>query len=525
MGRLVSVPTPFGVADVSPDLRDTSQSTAPSNPTLALDVRNIRKVYGGMVALRDVSFTVRRGEIHALLGENGAGKSTIVRLLAAAEHADSGRFVANGTVLDGPFSARDVAHAGVAFIHQDFALIPDLSVAENIALAAGYTTRRGVISWKSTLRRAERILADMGSDLDPSRPLASLPMNAQAVVAIARAVAQDASLLVLDEPTANLSDAEAAAVHRMLLRLRTNGVSSMIISHRLAEVMALADRATVLRDGEYVDTVDIADTTKDRIVELMVGHAVETRRRPVSEPVEASGEARLELHGLETDEFGPVDMTIRAGRVTGLTGLAGAGHFEFAECLFGLKHITAGTLILDGARYRPANPGEATAAGLRMVPADRKADGAAPHMTLAENLNLNPLPWTLLRRREEHRSALNLLREFDVRPRRPAAEFATLSGGNAQKLILARNLDCKPKVLILCEPTAAVDINARRQIHDQLREAARSGTAVIVASTDTEELADLCDEVHVFKRGRLYRTLIGTDLDLQQIQKAVHSHV
>ena len=244
----------------------------------ALTVRGVRKVYGGSVALAGADLEVGRGEIHALVGENGAGKSTLVRLLAAAEPADAGDFMVNGVRLGSSFTARDVTAAGAAFIHQDLALVPQLSVAENVALTAGFARRYGIIDWRAGAERAREIIAEMGADIDTRRPLATLPVTGQAVVAIARALAQRARLLILDEPTANLPDAEAVKLHAVLRRLRSQGVSSILISHRIDEVLDLADRITVLRDGHVMATLEAAETSKPELVGLMVDHPVTTER-------------------------------------------------------------------------------------------------------------------------------------------------------------------------------------------------------------------------------------------------------
>ncbi|MDT4934855.1 MAG: ribose transport system ATP-binding protein [Pseudonocardiales bacterium] len=495
----------------------TAGLAAPHRP--ALEIRGARKVYGGTVALADVDLTVREGEIHSLVGENGAGKSTLVRLIAGIEQPDAGSVSFFGSRVEGLLSPDKARRAGAAFIHQDLALIQNLSVTENVALTSGYPRRRGLIQWSAAVKQARAAIATIGADIDPEESIGNLPIAGQAVVAIARALAMDVRLLILDEPTANLPDGEAARLHAVLRRLRERGISSILISHRLDEVLDVSDRISMLRDGHLVAVRQAAETSKAELVRLMLGHEparLEVVERPVGE------DNRLVLDRAAAAGFGPISLHLRAGEVLGLTGLAGSGYLELAEAAFGTRQLTQGTMSLDGSRYAPTSSADAVNQGVGFVPADRNANAALAHMTLRENLFLNPRGRGIIRHADEYRRAREILSDFNVKPSRPDVELATLSGGNAQKVILARCLVRQPRLLLLCEPTAAVDIGTRVDIHERLRAMSARGGSVLVASSDVEELVDVCDRVAILRRGQLIRILDKAELAAHNVRKALH---
>jgi ribose transport system ATP-binding protein len=490
---------------------------------VALAARGIRKVYGGTVALAGADLTVHAGQIHALLGENGAGKSTFVRLLAAIEPTDGGGWEILGQPLTAHATPEDVGRAGVAFIHQQLGLIGDLSIAENVALVAGYPRRHGVIDWEATHEQARDAVARLGVDLDPNELVASLALSAQAVVAIARALAVDARVLVLDEPTANLTAGEVDTLFTSLRRLRDQGVAIVFISHRLDEVRALCDHVTVLRDGHVVGTSALADIHDDGIVELIVGRALNgvDRSAPAidRQPV-------LRLDHVVAPGIGPLTLDLFSGEVTAVTGLGGSGHVALGGLLFGLVPVAGGRLTLNGQSYVPTSPRAAIAAGVASIPLDRNTNGAVPEMDLRENLAINPTVkwWKVLRRGRERDRAGATLRSFDVRPPEPDAAFVTLSGGNAQKVILARSLTGAPKMVIANEPTAAVDIGARRDIHARLRAAALGGAVVVVISSDMEEVEQMCDRAIVMRTGVIVAELRGADVTVANLTRAAYGH-
>ena len=486
----------------------------------ALSVHRLRKVYGGTVALADVDIEVRAGEIHGLLGENGAGKSTLVRLMAGVEAADGGSLSYFGEELPARFSPEAAAARGVVFIHQNLGLVEDLSVAENIALASGYARSGPFISWGGTRRTADSALRTMGIDIDPDMLVGDLPMSLRSVTAIARALMQDVRLLVLDEPTATLGAHEVETLFGILRRLRDQGVAVVLITHRLDEVISITDRVTVLRDGRVVGVRTSADVTEHDLVRLIIGADLPARpERSVN-----LGAPVVSFDAVYAGGAGPLTFDASGGEVVGITGLSGAGHTMVPQVLFGLVPVRRGALVLDGQPFAPRGPADATDRGCSLVPADRYGEGAVPTMDLRENLYLNPrMRWLqAIRRGREARAATDLLTEFDVRPPEHAAEFSTLSGGNAQKVVLARCLSSSPRLLVLDEPTAAVDIGARTEIHQRIRRIAESGTAVIVVSSDLEEIEQVCDRAIVMERGRIRGTLEGQSVTASALLEAAY---
>jgi ribose transport system ATP-binding protein len=480
-----------------------------------LQVEGIRKVFGGNVALADVDFAVRSGEIHGLLGENGAGKSTLIKILAGALDADGGAVRVGNTALES-ITPKTSQQAGISFIHQDLGLITDLSIAENIAFGIGFATHGPhlpLIRWEATRRRAREVLDTMGIDIEVDTLVRELGIGAQAAVAIARALASDARVLILDEPTATLSAGEVAYLFAVLRRLREAGLAIVFVSHRMDEVFALCDRVTVLRDGRTAGTRTLADTSYAEVVQLITGHGPGQARARADDAAAGATDAALELDGVEGIAVGPVDLTVRTGEIFGLTGLAGAGQEELAEIVGGLVAPVAGTLRLFGAAYRPASPRAALDRSVAFVPSDRAGDGLCLQRTLLENLYDNPRGAGLLARGEERAEAQALLERFDVRPPWPDAVLSTLSGGNAQKVLLAKFFAREPRMLVLNEPTAGVDIGAREQIYAAIRRAAaEQDVTVLVVTSDLEEVAMLCDRAAVLYRGVVMELLEGADV-------------
>ena len=498
--------------------------SASANTIPALEVRGLRKVFGGAVAIADGSITVLPGEIHGLLGENGAGKSTLIKIVAGVYAPDAGEIAVAGSPLSGNHTPEAAAAAGVAVIHQDLGLVPDLTVAENIALVVGYERRLGLIDWRGMRRRAGDVLAAMGVELDPGALVAELPIATRAVVAIARALAAEASLLILDEPTASLPAGEVSALFQILRNLKTQGLGIVYVSHRMDEVHEICDRATVMRDGVSVATVRLDEIDGPGLVQLIVGREVEIGRSTAGA---AEGEPHLVLDDIACETAGPLTLRVRRGEIVGLTGLAGAGYTAVGEVLYGTTATSRGAITVGGQRFVPGGPGTALARRIAFVPADRSHSGVATRMTLRENLFLNPgrhhrlyAAGRLIRPRAERREALGILREFDVRPLDSERELSTLSGGNAQKVLLAKWLSIAPDVVVLNEPTTGVDIGAREEIYRMVRRAAEAGATVIVASSDFEEIVRLCDRACIFVRGRIVQELRGDDLSIQMVSTA-----
>ena len=493
-------------------------------PAPRLDARDIRKAYGGAVALRGASLSVSRGEIHALLGENGAGKSTLIKCIAGTPPPDSGEIRIDGRLLPAGHSAAGAAAAGLAFIHQESTLIEDLSVEENIAIVEGYPRRFGIVDWGRVRRRAREALDVLGLAIDPGAKVAELPLAQRTTVAIARALALSATLLVLDEPTASLGAKDVAALFAALRRVIAQGGSIVFVSHRIDEVYDLCDRITVLRDGANAGTARPCDLSRGDLVKMICGHEIGIARKRSA----IAGRPVIEARGLEGDTVAPFDFQVGAGEIVGFTGLSDAGHYEIGQMLFGLASVAGGRMLLDGAAYAPRSPAEAMAAGVAYVPADRNTEGLAREMTLTENLFLNPdrrLPamrgaaWQDGAR--EDGAARALLRRFSVRPPVPDAFIATLSGGNAQKVLLARWLASPSRVLVINDVSVGVDVGAREEIYAAINAAADAGAAVLIVTSDFEEIENLCSRAFVFARGVLRAELRGDAVTIPSLSAAL----
>jgi rhamnose transport system ATP-binding protein len=489
-------------------------------------VTDVAKAYGGVRALRGVSFDVRAGEVHALVGENGAGKSTLIAIVSGARARDAGTIEIVGRdvrELD-PVSARAL---GVAVIHQQPALFPELSVAENVAL--GVETGGGLrrIDWKARGKVARSLLGRLGSLIDPEDRVEGLGAAEQQLVEIARALGARARVVVLDEPTAALSEEEAGRVLDVVRGLRGQGCAVVYVSHRLEEVLAIADRITVLRDGAAVVTLLARETTREELVRWMVGRGIESAARRESP---AAGEILLDVRGLSSAALGlsEISFSIRAGEIVGFFGLVGAGRTELARCLFGLEHRDAGTVSLRGTPLELRSPQAAIAAGLAYVPEDRPRHGVVLDLDVGANVALAAqgrlARLGFLDRAREDELAEGLVRRLQVTTgslRRPVRE---LSGGNQQKVALARWLALDPAVLLLDEPTQGIDVGARAEIHALIRELAGRGKGVLAISSDLDEVIELSDRIAVMREGRLLALRERSGLGREEILALALGH-
>lgn len=505
-------------AAAPPDAAVNADSARPS----LLAVRGVSKQFGGTQALDGVSLGIHAGEIVALLGENGAGKSTLIKILAGVHTLDAGVVT---------FRGRDVLGAlrrlPIAFIHQDLGLIDWMTVAENTCLTLGYPRRLGLVDWAGARRRAAQALDILGAGIDPDMRIHDLTRTEKSLVAIARALAAEAEILVLDEPTASLPADEVARLFGALRRLRARGVGIVYVSHRLDEVFEIADRIVVLRDGRVVGERRTAATRPEEIILLIVGREpAQVFRRPA----ERTGVARLVLDQLAIGEVGPVDCAVHAGEMIGLVGLRGAGQESVGRALFGLLPCTAGRIRLDERVFAPASPRAAMAAGICRVGADRVGDSIVPGLSIRENLFLNPLAaglsvWSLLRPRREAHAAAELGRKVGLRPNDPSLPIEWLSGGNQQKVVVGRWLHLGGKVYVFEDPTAGVDVGAKAEIYQLFDVALRSGAAILIVSTDFEEVAKVCHRALVFDRGRVVAELAGDDLSVENLIAAASASV
>ncbi|MET7654931.1 sugar ABC transporter ATP-binding protein [Streptomyces sp. NPDC005486] len=492
------------------DAPDTSvKAFPPFGVEPLVRIRGLGKRFGGTLALAGVDLDVHAGSVLALLGPNGAGKSTLIKVLAGVHHADAGQITVDGHPLGSPAASR-----GMSFIHQDLGLVEWMTVAENIALSAGYPRRAGLISWRRTRERCVDALRIVAGHLDPDAPIAGLAPAERSLVAIARALAARPRLLVLDEPTARLPAADCAQLFRVLHALRDRGHGILYVSHRLDEVYEVADAFAVLRDGRLVSHGPLAAHSPARLVHDIVGEEP-TAHRPATAP--PGGPAVLTLDGVRTTGSGTVSLEAGAGEVLGLVGLTGAGQTELGRALVGSRPLLEGRALLGGRPYHPRTVAEAVRLGVGLVPGDRLGEGCLAELTVRENLLANPraggrsAPRWISPRRERAETA-TLIERFLVRPGDGEAPLAVLSGGNQQKVLIGRWLRLGLRLLILEEPTASVDVGAKAAIHRLLGQAVAAGLAVLLISTDFEEVAGVCRRALVFVRGSVTAELSGADL-------------
>jgi ribose transport system ATP-binding protein len=488
-----------------------------TNPALSLG--SVSKAFQGQWALRQVDFELRPGEVHALLGQNGSGKSTLIKILAGYHEAEPG-----ATALrDGePFAlgSGPAAHArGLRFIHQDRALIDDLDVTDNFALGERYRGRWW-LSDRAESAEVRRVFAEYGLDIDPRSSLRRLGPAQQTMTAIVRALhhsGDDPGILVLDEPTATLPEDETQQLFKLIRRVRDRGGAVLYVTHRLQEVFALADRVTVLRDGRRVATRDVADLDIDQLIELIIGRPLESL---YPEPPEPRDDVVLSVQGLSGTNVRDVSLKVHAGEIVGVTGLVGSGYEELLHLIYGAQPIDSGQVRIDG-RDPGRSPHEAVAAGMALAPGDRKRLGGIAPWSLTENITLPKLPARRRSRwmggRRESSDASHWLRRFEVKPGNPALTFSSLSGGNQQKTIMARWLRCGARAFLLEEPTQGVDIGAKASIYSALAEVARGGAGVLLASSDAEELAAVCDRVIVMREGRIGAELAHSEATVDRV--------
>jgi ribose transport system ATP-binding protein len=491
--------------------------------TAALTVTNMSKSFAGPRVVDSVSLSVEPGEIRALVGENGSGKSTLIKILAGFHLPDEGSAEVGGEPLHlGHGEASEAL--GLRFVHQDLGLVNNLDAVDNIALGVGYPSFRGRIRWRQERKRTRAALAELGYEFDVRRPAGSLAMSERTALAVARALAprqNPAKVLILDEPTANLPSAEAERLFQLARRVAASGMAVMFVSHHFDEVFGLAQSVTVLRDGKHVITRPVAGLNEDQLIELVIGRQLEhvvhdakaAERRDVV----------LQVTGLGCDVLNDVDMTVHAGEIVGVAGITGSGRDEVATALFG-GIDRQGNVTINEAAVPKLRPDRALAMGMGLVPAERHANAAFMTSTLRENITVTRpgihFRGGLLRKHPERSDVATWLERLDVRPRNTEFTMSDLSGGNQQKVVLARWLRMNPKVLILNEPTQGVDVGAKSDIHKLIDEAAAQGTAVLVVSTDHEELVRLCHRVLVLRRGKIADEISGGRMDHDLITAA-----
>jgi len=498
----------------------------------ALEVRELSKSFFENRALDNVEITVGAGEVHALLGENGSGKSTLIKILAGYHRPDPGASVnVGGQPLS--FGSPSSAHAvGCRFVHQDLALVGTMSIADNLVLGGRVPTRLGTVRRRELGRMTTAALRKVGLDLDPNRLVASLSPAQRSGVAIARALRDDSgmdvSLLVLDEPTATLPDTEVRHLLSVIRAAALSGVGVLYVTHRLEEVFQIARRATVLRDGRRVATVDVSDVSREALVTLLVGAELRDAHREAAAVLPNDLNSGLDVEDLTTDTLAGVSLTLRAGEIVGIAGLTGSGRDGLLPAIFGVLPRQTGSVSVGGQVLKSGRPDLAMERGVGYLPSDRAAFGAFNLLTARENVMISDpgryWRWPRLSLRKEKAEFGEWARLFDVRPPETEHDFGSLSGGNQQKLLLARWLRRDPKVLLLDEPTQGVDIGAKAAIHHQVISAARQGAAIAMSSSDVDELAALCQRVLVVSGGRVDRQLVGNAVTASDISRACLGH-
>ena len=494
---------------------------------VALQLRGLSKTFGATRALIDVDFDVRPGEIHGLVGRNGSGKSTLIKVLSGYHAPDPGaELEISGKPVHLPMSGRQAAANGLVFVHQDLGLVPAYSILENIRLNSWESTGLQRINWSKERKQVRAELTRFGLSADPDMPVASLRQVDRAIVAIVRAMHllgedRQGKVLVLDEPTAYLPTDSVEQLFAAVREVARTGAGVVFVSHRTDEVLGLTDRITVLRDGLLVATVDTATMDEDALVALILGRTLDSF---YPDPVDrAPGERVLTIEGLTGGSVKDFDLAVDRGEVVGLTGLMGAGYDEIPYYIFGARDATSGHVNVLGRELpiTKATPAEAISCGVALLPADRLNSSGSATASVADNVALPVLKRFFKGGRLQlggiRDRVQSLLTSFDVRPPVPQLEFSSLSGGNQQKALLAKWLQMEPTLLLLHEPTQGVDVGSKADIFARIAESAMAGTAVVIASAEHEDLANLCTRVVVFDSGRVVGELSGDELSEERI--------
>ncbi|MFN3216780.1 MAG: sugar ABC transporter ATP-binding protein [Acidimicrobiales bacterium] len=474
-----------------------------SQAPLRLDARALTKSYGGVTVLDRVDIALAPGEVRALLGENGAGKSTLIKILSGVVRPDRAEIRLDDEPADisGP---REAMAAGIATLHQELSIVPGLSVAENVLLGQKTPTRFGKVRWRELARRAEDLFDQLGHPMDVRRDVESLSPVGRTMTALARALSQDSRLLVLDEPTASLTDSETTLLFAAMDRLRARGVSILYVSHRLAEVVEVCDTFTVLRNGQLVAAGDVADVTIDQLITHMAGRPIEAIFPP---RISIPGETVLSVEGLRGPTVDGVSFTVAEGEVFGIAGLAGSGRSEILRLLAGAQPRLGGRVVLRGHDLDPSHIRAGHRRGVAMVPQERRTDGLVP-ASIERNANITTVArharsGVVMSRRRANDHATGLADDLDLRYRDLGQQILTLSGGNQQKVVLAKFLALDPNLLLLDEPTRGVDVATKSQIYHLIEDRAAAGASVIMVSSELPELIGLAHRIAVMHEGHL----------------------
>lgn len=529
---------------------------------MLLDVKNVDKKFNGVYALKGLDFSLGEGEVHGLVGENGAGKSTFIKILGGVYKRDGGNILWNGKNLPEAIRPEESRNLGINIIFQDNVLIPAFTAMENICLGRPYPVKSGLIQWKEMEREAAAKAAELGIHLDLKKPVSMMTPAQKKCVEIVRAMMSDCKLLILDEPTASLSDKETNLLFSIVRNLKAKGTSVLYVTHRLEEIMELTDRVTVLRNGTLVSTVDTAGTSRKELVRLMSGNEAaagvedaETGKddepklqgraadrasgkggvkQPVNSEAEKTdtqgtellgagaegkiGKTALEVHGIRSKDgiIRGVDLNVKAGRITGMFGLCGSGRTEFLECIYGTRKLAGGEVTVNGAATSHPTPSGSIRQGIAFICEDRRGKAMIPAFTVEENMMLSSIDrytksgW--FQKRAADKKAMDMIEALKIKCVGVSQPAKELSGGNQQKVVFAKALLTEPSIWLCDEPTQAVDVTTRQEIHRLLKEEAKKGKAVLYVSSDLTELLEVADEVAVMAYGRVRKTFENKDL-------------
>lgn len=485
----------------------------------------ITKVFGGVAALSGVSFDLMPGEVHALVGENGAGKSTLIKVLTGVHAADAGEIRYQGEPVR---FARplDAQLAGISTIYQEINLVPLISVARNVFLGREPRNSLGLIDFRTMNREATRLLADVGITVDVRRQLRTLGTGTQQMVAIARAVSTEAQIVIMDEPTSSLEPREVATLFGVIRQLTSRGIAVVYISHKMDELYRICERVTVLRDGKLVHTGALADLTRLQLISHMLGRDVgEVQREGVTafdSDGQADGPPTLSVRGLSKRHvLDGIDLDVAPGEIVGLGGLLGAGRSETVRAIAGALKVDSGTVAVDDRKVKPGSPASAIAAGISLLTEDRKADGIVGNLSVRENIVLAAMPQLskagVVSEKKQRAIVDIFMKRLRIKASSPEQKVSELSGGNQQKVLLARWLCLSPKVLLLDEPTRGIDVGAKAEVQALVAELAKEGLAVVLISSEIEELVEGSDRIIALREGELVGELRGSDVNEQQL--------
>ncbi len=492
---------------------------------ILLKIRDLEKTFPGVRALKGVKLTVNKGEVHALMGENGAGKSTLIKVLTGIYQKNGGTICFDGEEIDcrTPMEAND---KGISTIYQELNLVLFQTVYENLFLGREPRDKFGRVDRKAMVAEADRILKDLGIDVDVSVPLSRYPTAIQQMVAIARAVSINAKLVIMDEPTSSLDSQEVQVLFRIIRQLKSQGISVIFISHKLDEIFEICDRLTVFKDGEYVGDYDIKDLNQFKLISLMVGKDTVTLERKKEGYDFADATPIVNMKNIRQGmRLNGLDVEIRQGEVVGLAGLLGSGRTELAQVLFGTSMPDSGEVFWWGEPANIHSPSDAIKKGMGFCTEDRKVEGIVPHLSVKENMTIALLPklnrFGFVKFKEQDEIVRHYIERLKIKTPTPEQQICNLSGGNQQKVLLARWMCMNPKLIILDEPTRGIDVGAKAEIEDLIQELSKSGISILMISSEIAELERNCDRIIVMREGKVTRELVDKEIHQDKIMEAI----